>query len=35
LTLAERIAPKYERELPPTSQSALAEAMKRVHLRYH
>jgi hypothetical protein len=34
LTLAERIAPKYGRALPPTSQSALAEAMQRFHLRY-
>lgn len=34
LTLAERIAPKYGRELPATSQSALADAMQRFRLRY-
>jgi hypothetical protein len=34
LTLAERIAPRYGRELPATSQAALAEAMQRFRLRY-
>ena len=34
LSLAERIAPEYGRELPVTAQKTLTEAMQRLRLRY-
>lgn len=34
LSLAERLAPEYGRDLPPPAQRVLQEAMQRLRLRY-